>query len=154
MPSCCRLYARVFSKINALSNDTALPSRSRFMYKDLLILCQPEVPRARRRNKTLEEIRKDVEIEERKQQQHSRGGGGGGGRGATSRNSGDVRDASSRSLSSNRPRQPKQVPTLTQTDSRLSVSPVAPFPHPKAKPGNQLNLARRLLWQRSLFRWC
>jgi translation initiation factor 4G len=62
-----------FSKINALSNDTALPSRSRFMYKDLLDLrANRWVPRRKEEKaKTLEEIRKDVEIEERKQQQQS-----------------------------------------------------------------------------------
>jgi hypothetical protein len=55
------------------------------MYKDLLTH-EPTRFRDEREEKakTLEEIRKDVEIEERKQQQQSsRGGGGGGGRGAT-----------------------------------------------------------------------
>jgi hypothetical protein len=125
------------------------------MYKDLLILrANRWVPRARRRNKTLEEIRKDVETEERKATAAPRGGGGGGGRGATFATAEMSGDASSRSLSSNRPRQPKQVPTLTQTDSRLSVSPAAPFPHPKANPETSSISHAACCGKEVFFRWC
>lgn len=72
-----------FTKITKLSSDKALPSRSRFMYKDLLDLRSNNwVPRRKEEKaKTLEEIRKDVEREERRQAQMSQSHGGGGGRG-------------------------------------------------------------------------
>jgi translation initiation factor 4G len=124
-----------FSKINALSNDTALPSRSRFMYKDLLDLrANRWVPRRKEEKaKTLEEIRKDVEIEERKQAQNSSRGGGGGGRGGDFR--GDARGGRQQSFpSSNRPRQPKQA-THTDADgfTVIGVKPAAPAPAPKSQ---------------------
>eukprot|EP00980_Cylindrotheca_fusiformis_P021277 scaffold8194_cov118-Cylindrotheca_fusiformis.AAC.8 len=105
-----------FDKISRLSKDKALPSRSRFMYKDLLDLrANNWVPRRKvEKAKTLEEIRKDVEREEKQQaqqsQQNNYRGGGGGGR----RDSYGVRDSKPRNtFSSNRPRQPKPV---VQTD--------------------------------------
>ena len=72
-----------FDKIKRLSTDQALPSRPRFMYKDLLDLrANRWVPRRKvEKAKTLDEIRKDVEREEKLQAQQSqqnnyRGGGG------------------------------------------------------------------------------
>jgi len=85
-----RMY---FDKIEALSEDKSLSSRSRFMYKDLIEMRQKgwKLRRELETAKTLAEIRKDAEREERKQAQESqqagyggyggRGGGGGGGRG-------------------------------------------------------------------------
>jgi len=69
-----------FTKIAALANAKSVPSRSRFLYKDLLELRENRwVPRRKvEKAKTLEEIRKDVEQEERRQAQlaASRPGGG------------------------------------------------------------------------------
>jgi len=85
-----------FEKIQKLSDNKALPARSRFMYKDLLDLRSSNwVPRRKEEKaKTIAEIRKDVEREERQQAQESAaanqgnyrgnnygGRGGGGGRG-------------------------------------------------------------------------
>jgi translation initiation factor 4G len=69
-----------FSKIERLSVSKDLPSRSRFMYKDLLELRANEwVPRRKEEKaKTIAEIRKDVELEERRQAQQSRTVGKGG----------------------------------------------------------------------------
>ena len=73
-----------FTKIKRLSTSKDLPSRSRFMYKDLLELRQNNwVPRRKdEKAKTIDEIRKDFEQEERAKQQQSqqmnsnpRGGG-------------------------------------------------------------------------------
>ncbi|KAL3909427.1 MAG: hypothetical protein SGARI_002604, partial [Bacillariaceae sp.] len=82
-------YMKVcFDKIARLSTDKSLPSRSRFMYKDLLELRGNNwTPRRKEEKaKTLEEIRKDFERDEAKQAQHSaqlnqnyRSGGRGGG---------------------------------------------------------------------------
>jgi hypothetical protein len=79
-----------FQKIERFSNDKKLPARTRFMYKDLIELRQNRW-RARREQetaKTLDEIKKDFEREERIAQQESqraqagyRGGGRGGDRG-------------------------------------------------------------------------
>ncbi|GKY95874.1 hypothetical protein MPSEU_000548000 [Mayamaea pseudoterrestris] len=87
-----------FAKIKALSESKDLSSRSRFMYKDLLELRSNRwVPRRKEEKaKTLEEIRKDVEREERAQAQLSaqaggRGNYGGGGRGSGGRGSNDRR---------------------------------------------------------------
>lgn len=79
-----------FTKIEELTESKSLPSRSKFMYKDLLDLRQNRwIPRRKEEKaKTLEEIRKDVEREERRQAQLSAQGGrsgysgGGGGSGA------------------------------------------------------------------------
>ncbi|KAL7531385.1 hypothetical protein ACHAXR_005262, partial [Thalassiosira sp. AJA248-18] len=85
-------YMRIyFGKMSTLSNDQTLSSRYRFMYADLIEMrtkgwkLRREVETA----KTLDEIRKDAERDERKAQMESqqggyggRGGGrGGGGRG-------------------------------------------------------------------------
>jgi MIF4G domain len=73
-----------FKKIKRLSTSSDLPSRSRFMYKDLLELRQSKwVPRRTVEDaKTIEEIRKDFEREERMKEKESqqmnagyRGGG-------------------------------------------------------------------------------
>jgi translation initiation factor 4G len=71
-----------FTKIQQFSRSKSLPSRSRFMYKDLLELRENNwVPRRKEEKaQTLEEIRKGVEREERKLAQESaqnnqRGGG-------------------------------------------------------------------------------
>lgn len=120
-----------FDKIKKLSAEKSLPSRSRFMYKDLLDLRSNKwVPRRKvEKAKTIEEIRKDFEREERLKEQQSaamhqggggrggggygrndyggRGGGGGGGRG-------DYRGGDARQTyrDSGRPRQAKpQVQT-------------------------------------------
>jgi hypothetical protein len=122
-----------FKKIKKLSNYEKLPSRSRFMYKDLIELRQNNWVHRRKQEsaKTLDEIRKEVEREERQHAQqaaqannsggYNRGGrndrndyggrGGGGGRG----DRGDFRSNQNRTSvsSSNRPRQPKPA---TQTD--------------------------------------
>jgi translation initiation factor 4G len=99
-----------FHKINRLSSEEALPSRSRFMYKDLLDLRSNNwVPRRKvEKAKTLEEIRKDVEREERLQAQQSqqnnyRGGG--------RRDNYGGRDSKPRNTfsTSNRSRQPKPI---------------------------------------------
>lgn len=62
-----------FVKINQLSTNKSLPARSRFMYKDLLDLRSNDwVPRRKvEKAKTIEEIRKDFEREERQQAQES-----------------------------------------------------------------------------------
>ena len=72
-----------FGKITKLSIHKDLPSRSRFMYKDLLDLrANKWVPRRKvEKAKTIDEIRKDFEREEKRQaqksaQQNFRGGGG------------------------------------------------------------------------------
>ena len=114
-----------FDKITRLSTDPALPSRSRFMYKDLLELRQNQwVPRRKEEKaKTLEEIRKDVEREERRQAQQamrdnrdSRGSftqrGSGGGRGGGNYDTRGQRQPSF--TGGNRPRQSK---TAAETDS-------------------------------------
>lgn len=97
-----------FRKITVMSNDKSLPSRSRFMYKDLLDLRHNKwVPRRKvEKAKTLEEIRKDVEKEERRQaaesQQANRGGGG-----YNPRNSGRSGSGYQRQNTGGQRRQPK-----------------------------------------------
>jgi translation initiation factor 4G len=66
-----------FDRIEALSNDKSLASRSRFMYKDLIELRQNgwQTRRKQETAKTLDEIRKDAEREESlalQQQQQAR----------------------------------------------------------------------------------
>mmetsp|Transcript_7134 Transcript_7134/g.11294 ORF Transcript_7134/g.11294 Transcript_7134/m.11294 type:complete len:1094 (-) Transcript_7134:624-3905(-) len=76
-----------FNKMERFSDEKSLVSRVRFMYKDLIELRSNNwVPRRKQEKaKTLDEIRKDVEREERIQAQQSQqqgyGGGRGGGRG-------------------------------------------------------------------------
>lgn len=89
-----------FTKMEKLSNDKTLNSRSRFMYKDLLDLRDNrwEPRRETEKAKTIDEIRKDFEREERRQEQQSRQMGGGGYRGDNRRDSrrdfgGDRRDS-------------------------------------------------------------
>jgi hypothetical protein len=85
-PAAANFVTVCFTKIKRLSNKDDLPSRPRFMYKDLLELRQNKwVPRRKaEKAKTIDEIRKDFEEEERLKQQQSqqmnnnyRGGGGG-----------------------------------------------------------------------------
>ena len=105
-----------FTKIRNLSVDKILPMRSRFMYKDLLELRGNNwVPRRKvEKAKTLEEIRKDVELEERRQAHQSQQGRGGGYGSRGGRGGGDYRSGrSSMTSGSNRPRQPRQS---TETD--------------------------------------
>jgi len=126
-----------FDKIHELSNNEALPSRSRFMYKDLLELrVNRWVPRRKEEKaKTLEEIRKDVEREERRQKQESsRGGGGGGGYNPRGSGSGDYRSGGRQQPSfgnSNRARQPK-VAVTTDKDgfTVIAAKSAAPPPPP------------------------
>ena len=68
-----------FTKVTYLSDDKSLNARSRFMYKDMLELRDNrwEPRRKEEKAKTLDEIRKDVEREERKQAQQSQQMGGG-----------------------------------------------------------------------------
>jgi translation initiation factor 4G len=105
-----------FKKIKAMSLDKSLPSRSRFMYKDLIDLrANSWVPRRKVENaKTLDEIRKEVEREERRQAQQTQqtrsgphsGGGAASGRGGDFRQSRSGRGDNRSSLSaSSRPRQ-------------------------------------------------
>eukprot|EP00522_Entomoneis_paludosa_P009342 CAMPEP_0172439146 /NCGR_PEP_ID=MMETSP1065-20121228/219_1 /TAXON_ID=265537 /ORGANISM="Amphiprora paludosa, Strain CCMP125" /LENGTH=1241 /DNA_ID=CAMNT_0013187787 /DNA_START=100 /DNA_END=3825 /DNA_ORIENTATION=- len=72
-PASATFMAVCFNKISDLATDKNLPSRSRFMYKDLIDLRKNNwVPRRKEEKaKTLEEIRKDVEREERKQAEQS-----------------------------------------------------------------------------------
>lgn len=115
-----------FSKIQALSQDKSLPSRSRFMYKDLIELrANRWVPRRKEEKaKTIAEIRKDVELEERRQSQLSaqqnKGRGGGDYRG------GDYR--SRLSTGPARPRQPKPASVTDDDGFTTIVSGRAPFP--------------------------
>merc|ERR1719491_939102 len=108
-----------FEKIKKLSDSKSLPSRSRFMYKDLLDLRSNNwIPRRKEEKaKTIAEIRKDVEREERQQAQeaaaanqgnyrgnNSYGGRGGGGRGDYRNN-----NRSNYGNSTNRSRPQRQV---------------------------------------------
>jgi translation initiation factor 4G len=132
-----------FDKIQKLSTDSALPSRSRFMYKDLLELRQNQwVPRRKvEKAKTLEEIRKDVEREERKQAQQSqqamrgsfRQSGSGGGRGGYDNRS---QRQSLTQGGTNRPRQPKPS-SETDADGFTTIgnSRAAP-PPPRGNRGS------------------
>ncbi len=72
-----------FGKIDRLSDDKALSSRLRFMYKDLLEMRSKgwKLRREVETAKSLDEIRKDAEREERMAQMQSQQGGGGRGRG-------------------------------------------------------------------------
>jgi translation initiation factor 4G len=74
-----------FKKIVALSQDNTLPSRSRFMYKDLIEVRANKwkLRREQETAKTLQEIKKDFLKEEKQAERESSGyrGGGGGGRG-------------------------------------------------------------------------
>lgn len=111
-----------FEKINKLSNSKALPARSRFMYKDLLDLRSNNwVPRRKEEKaKTIAEIRKDVEREERQQAQESaaanqgnhRGNNNYGGRGG--RGGGDYRN-SNRNFGNNNNRN-RSIRQVVETD--------------------------------------
>jgi len=73
-----QMYMRVyFNKIENLSNDNSLSTRPRFMYKDLIEMRDKGWQERRKKEtaKTIAEIRKDAEREERQQQAESRGGG-------------------------------------------------------------------------------
>ena len=72
-----------FGKIDKLSDDKALSSRLRFMYKDLIEMRSKgwKLRREVETAKSLDEIRKDAEREERMAQMQSQQGGGGRGRG-------------------------------------------------------------------------
>jgi len=125
-----------FTKIEQLSTTKTLPSRSRFMYKDLLDLRKNNwVPRRKEEKaKTLEEIRKDVEREEKIQAQQSqqnyrndnrRGGGGG-----------DYRNDYRNRPNSTRSRQPKAKEEtdddgFTTVISRGAKGTFANTPEPK-----------------------
>ncbi|GAX12806.1 translation initiation factor 4G [Fistulifera solaris] len=115
-----------FEKIKLLSTMKTLPSRSRFMYKDLLDLRENKwVPRRKEEKaKTLEEIRKDVEREERKQaqesQQNQRGAGNFNPKGSGRGSSNDLR-SSGRQPQRTSVRQPKPA-TETDEDGFTVVS--------------------------------
>lgn len=105
-----------FGKIVKITDDKKLPSRSRFMYKDLIDLrANRWVPRRKEEKaKTLEEIRRDVEREEKLQAQQSaqnnyRGGGRNNNYGGNNNNR--SRNSYSSSNNSRRPTKP-----TTQTD--------------------------------------
>lgn len=114
-----------FGKIKLLSDNEGLPSRSRFMYKDLLELrANRWVPRRKEEKaKTLEEIRKDVEKEERRQKQESQRGGGGynnsRGGGGDYRGGGGNRQQSFGG--GGRPRQPKAA-VVTDDDGFTTIA--------------------------------
>lgn len=122
-----------FTKMTKFSDDKTLTSRVRFMYKDLIDLRDSGwIPRRKEEKaKTLDEIRKDVEREERMQEQQrvtyggsggrggGRGGGGGTGAGRSSlRNSGIGGRAT---YDSNSRRPTKQV--QTDEDGFTTVAP-------------------------------
>ena len=92
-PTAAKFMGVCFGKIGDLSINKSLPARSRFMYKDLIDLRKNQwIPRRKEEKaKTIDEIRKDFEQEERNQAEQSqrenargsmnqsfRGGGGGG----------------------------------------------------------------------------
>lgn len=116
-----------FGKIKLLSTNKTLPSRSRFMYKDLLELRENRwVPRRKEEKaKTLEEIRKDVEREERKQaqesQQNQRSGGSYNPRGSGRSAGSDYRQSGRQQPLKSSVRQPKPV-TETDEDGFTVVS--------------------------------
>lgn len=124
-----------FGKISALSTNSSLPARSRFMYKDLLELRDNRwVPRRKEEKaKTIAEIRKDVEREERKQAQQSmRGNNNRGGRGG-----GDSRNNNSnRFLGGGRQRQPKPA-TETDADGFTVIGSKASFAQSKGRRQSQ-----------------
>ena len=99
-----------FSKINQMSTENSLPARSRFMYKDLLELRDNAwVPRRKEEKaKTLDEIRKDVEKEERRQAQQAQQRGSFNSRGGGGRN--DFRSNNNRTSINSRPKQAKPSP--------------------------------------------
>jgi len=72
-----------FNKMKRMSNDKRLNSRVRFMYRDLMELRNNnwKARREQETTKTLDEIRRDVEKEERLAAQQSQSHGGGGYRG-------------------------------------------------------------------------
>ena len=72
-PSAAEFMKVCFQKIDRLCHDENLPSRSRFMYKDLIDLRSNNwIPRRKEEKaKTIAEIREDVEAEERRQAQLS-----------------------------------------------------------------------------------
>jgi translation initiation factor 4G len=137
-----------FDKIQKLSTDSALPSRSRFMYKDLLELRQNQwVPRRKvEKAKTLEEIRKDVEREERRQAQQSqqamrgsfRQSGTSGGRGSY-----DNRNQRQPINQGNRPRQPKPS-SETDADGFTTIGNSRPAPPPPKGNRGSVNSPRIL----------
>ena len=113
-----------FNKIHGLSQSKLLPSRSRFMYKDLIELRGNRwVPRRKEEKaKTIAEIRKDVEREERRQSQQSaqqnRGGRGGGDYRSGGRGGNDYRGRPAPGPA--RPRQPKPA-TVTDDDGFTTI---------------------------------
>jgi translation initiation factor 4G len=122
-----------FTKIASLSTDKALSARSRFMYKDVIDLRENKwVPRRKEEKaKTLEEIRKDVESEERRQAQLSaqadRGGYGGRGSGGRGNSGGDRR-----SMPSNRARQSRPIEHIDEEGFTTIVAGAkTPFTSPK-----------------------
>jgi translation initiation factor 4G len=126
-------YMKVcFDKIKRMSTDKNLPSRSRFMYKDLLELRENNwTPRRKEEKaKTLDEIRQEFEREEARQAQQSaqmnqnyRGGGGGGG-GGRGGGSGDFRNQNRQQTfgRSDRPRQASRPSVQTDDDGFTTVS--------------------------------
>jgi hypothetical protein len=139
-----------FTKMRKFSDDKKLSSRVRFMYKDLIELRESDwVPRRKEEKaKTLEEIRQDVEREERLQEQQRAnymGGGRGGGRGGSSggrgpsfaRGAGDQR-RSSYDNTSRRP--PKQQQTDEEGFTTI-IGPRAVAP-PVRSAGGRDNLRR------------
>merc|ERR1719469_352623 len=81
-----------FNKMKRMSNDKRLNSRVRFMYKDLMELRNNnwKARRETETTKTLDEIRRDVEKEERLAAQQSQSHGGGGYRGGGGRGGGGM----------------------------------------------------------------
>jgi hypothetical protein len=126
-----------FTKIYSLSQDTNLPSRTRFMYADLIELRKNSwVPRRKEEKaKTLEEIKKEFENEERRkemqnQQMRTSMGGGVGGRNVSGdfRNSG--RQSSFTTNVAPKSRKPVVVP---DEEGFLTVSKNTPSQH-KTQP--------------------
>mmetsp|Transcript_34001 Transcript_34001/g.49277 ORF Transcript_34001/g.49277 Transcript_34001/m.49277 type:complete len:818 (+) Transcript_34001:339-2792(+) len=110
-----------FAKIAKMSKNKKLNSRSRFMYQDLIDLRKNNWKSRRKEEgaKTLDEIKKDFEREERAAQRQSavanagyRGGGGGGGRRDDGRR--DSRRQSSSKFVDNRDRRKQQEETVDE----------------------------------------
>lgn len=129
-PAAAGFMTVCFDKIKKMSIDQALPSRSRFMYKDLLELRGNKwIPRRKaEKAKTIEEIRKDFEREERLKQQQSQQMSGGyrGNRndygGRNDRRSGDFRTNNrGGNQAGNNPRRSTKVVAKTDDDGFTTI---------------------------------
>ena len=113
-----------FQKIAKLSKDTKhVPTRSRFLYQDLIDLrANKWVPRRKEEKaKTLDEIRREVEKEERKQAMEAATMGGG--RGGYNRSSGGGRGGGrQQSVGNARSRSGRQMTPVTDEDGFTTIA--------------------------------